>query len=405
MSKICFYLESYYVGGLDTFTIDLINNWPNKNDELFLICNKSHTAINLYRGKIKNINASLVLHNLPMVPEKQDKLKEIFGSGLTYKIFSVAIQYTLFIYYTLFSFRILNLKKYDELMIINGGYPAGPSCRAISIAWGRNTGKKSIHNFHNYAVRSKRIVAPIENLIDSIVCKYTSCYVSVSKSCSASIRNRPSIESFDKINYIHNGINDQILKPKNSIKNELQIDEKTKICLMLATYEKRKGHGFLFQTFKSVSNKCPDAVLICCGYGTDSELLLMKELAIKSGLEKKIFILGFREDAMELLAQSDVLLIASQAFESFGLTAVEAMKYKKPVVSTNVGGLSEVIKNNEGGYLFDAADTIGYANKIIELLNNPNLLFNQGERGYNRYKENFQIKRVALEYYALFNNN
>ena len=402
MSKICFYLESYYVGGLDTFTIDLLNNWPNKNDELVLICNKSHTALDLYRKRLLNPNISLVPHNLPMVPDKQAQLKEIFGSGFIYKIFSVALQYTLFIYYVLFSFRILNLKKYDKLMIINGGYPAGTSCRAISITWGRNTGSKSIHNFHNYSVRPKRIVAQLENFIDRLVCKYTSCFVSVSKSCAASIRNRPSISSFDNIKYIYNGINNQIVTPNTSIKNELVIDEKAKICLMLATYEKRKGHNFLFEVFKKVSDECPDTVLICCGYGTDDELLLMKELAIELGLEKKIFVLGFRLDAMELLAQSDVLLIASQSFESFGLTAVEAMKYKKPIVSTNVGGLSEVIKNNEGGYLFEATDITGYANKTIELLKNPSLRFEQGVLGYKRYINNFQVKRIALEYSALF---
>lgn len=404
MSKICFYLESYYVGGLDTFTIDLLNNWPNKNDELVLICNKSHTAVNLYRKRFLNPNISLVLHDLPMVPEKQNKLIEIFGTGLIYKIFSVALQYTLFIYYVLFSFRILNLKKYDKLMIINGGYPAGPSCRAISIAWGMNTGRKSVHNFHNYAVRPKRIVGLLENLIDRLVCKNTSCFVSVSKSCAASIRNRASISSFDNIKYIYNGINNQILKPNASIKKELSIDESAKICLILATYEKRKGHGFLFEAFKIVTDEFPNTVLICCGYGTVNELLSMKELVLGMGLEKKIFVLGFRQDAMELLAQADILLIASQEFESFGLTAVEAMKYKKVIVSTNVGGLSEVIKNNEGGYLFDATDLTGYANKTIELLNNPNLRFEQGEFGYNRYIENFQVERVANEYFQLINS-
>jgi len=402
MRKLCFYLESYYVGGLDTFTIDLLNNWPDKNDELFLLCNKSHTALDLYRERLLGSNIKLVSHRLPMVPDKQDQLKQIIGPSFMYKIFSVALEYTLFIYYVFFAFRILNLKKYDKLMIINGGYPAASSCRAISISWGRNTGGKSIHNFHNYSVKPKRIVTQLENFIDRLVCKYTSSFVSVSKSCAVSIRNRPSITSFDNIRYIYNGINDQIAVPKTSIKNELGIDEKAEICLMLATYEKRKGHDFLFKVFKQVTKASPNAILICCGYGIDSELLSMKELVIELGLEKKIFVLGFRHDAMELLAQSDLLLIASQSFESFGLTAVEAMKYKKPIISTNIGGLSEVIRKNEGGYLFEATDINGYANKAIELLQNASLRSEQGELGYRRYCDNFRVKRVALEYYALF---
>jgi len=392
------------VGGLDTFIIDLLNNWPDRNDELVLICNSSHTAVNLYKKRLVNSNASLVVHDLPMVPEKQAKFIARFGIGLWYKLYSFVIQYSLFVYYLLVSYRILNLKKYDKLMIINGGYPAGPSCRAISIVWGIYKGRKSIHNFHNYAVPPKKIVSILENLIDYFVCKYTYCFVSVSKTCSESIRIRPSISTFTDIIYIYNGINDQVVIPKSRIINELGLKENTLICLMLATYEMRKGHKFLFKAFKKVSTDYPDSVLICCGCGTLSDIKRTNQLVFDLGLENKIHILDYRDDAMELLAQADILLISSQEFESFGLTAIEAMKYKKPIVSTNVGGLSEVIKDNEGGYLFDANDVDGYANKIIELFKDPSLRFDQGELGYKRYIKNFQVKRVAQEYCNLIYN-
>lgn len=402
MSKICFYLESYYVGGLDTFTIDLLNSWPNKKDDLFLIVNNSHTALDLYSQRLLNSKARLLTHNMPMVPDYLDRIKEFLGSGLIYKITSVILYYTLFFYYVLSSFKVLNLRKYDKLMIISGGYPAGPSCRAIAISWGRHTGKKSIYNFHNYSVKPKRIVYSLENYIDRLVCKHISYFVSVSNSCASSIRNRPSIYNFNNVKYILNGTNNQTVVANLNLKKELGIDENAKICLMLATYEKRKGHKFLFEAFRKVSDEISDSILICCGYGRHTELLAMKDLVEQFGLENRIFILNFRYDALEFLAQSDILLIASQSFESFGLTAVEAMKYKKPIVSTNVGGLSEVIIDNEGGYLFDISDVTGYANKIIELLKNPGLCQRQGELGFIRYVENFQLKRVALEYSDLF---
>lgn len=404
MSKICFYLESYYVGGLDTFTIDLLNNWPDKNDELVLLCNKSHTALELYNERFVKSNIKLILHDLPLVPEKQIKLKEYFGEGLLYKITSFILQYSYFVYYLLFSYKILNLKKFDKLMIINGGYPGGNTCRAVSIVWGMFSGKKSLHNYHNYAVKPKRINRIIENLIDKLVCKYTYFFVSVSKSCSDSIRNRPAMSSFQNLKFIHNGINYNIIKSKVCIKDELQIDRTAKLCIMLSTYEKRKGHLFLFEAFSKICKECSEAVLICCGYGTDGELELMREKVKELGLQEKIFILGFRHDAMELLDQADILLISSIGFESFGLTAIEAMKYKKVIVSTNVGGLSEVIKNNHGGYLFDKTDVDGYANKTIELLKDANLRIEQGALGYNRFINNFQVDRMASEYSNLMYN-
>lgn len=50
MNKICIYFESYLVGGLDTFTYQLINNW-DKRDQLVLLCNKSHSGAKFFKDK------------------------------------------------------------------------------------------------------------------------------------------------------------------------------------------------------------------------------------------------------------------------------------------------------------------------------------------------------------------
>ena len=50
--RIALFTENSYKGGLDTYIITLINNWPNSNDEFVLICNKSHPGIDRYESEI-----------------------------------------------------------------------------------------------------------------------------------------------------------------------------------------------------------------------------------------------------------------------------------------------------------------------------------------------------------------
>ena len=71
----------------------------------------------------------------------------------------------------------------------------------------------------------------------------------------------------------------------------------------------------------------------------------------------------FNENNFGLISNCDLLVIPSQKYESFGYTAIEAMSLKKPVVSTNCGGLREVIENNITGYVINKNNPKIFAKK------------------------------------------
>ena len=105
-----------------------------------------------------------------------------------------------------------------------------------------------------------------------------------------------------------------------------------------------------------------------------------------------------------LIEAVDVLLVSSQAFESFGLAIVEAMARSTPVVATNVGGIPEVIGQDEGGYYVDADDVEGFAQRILSLLADDGLRGQIGNAGYKRYRNLFTVERMAREYAAIVRN-
>ena len=402
--KITFFTENYYKGGLDTFLISLVNNWPYPEDRITIICNHDHPGLETYRQKIRR-KVSIYEHHMPLQTGLHRSVKWKGKIGLLIKLGIFVSGYALFIY-NVIAFRTLLLnKKPDRLVIVNGGYPAGSTCRAAAISWGFLTKRRSIHNFHNFAVPSRKISGLVDDFIDHHVGKYTKAFVTVSGACAKSLRNRRYLRKMDA-HVIYNGIesmeNDVYLTQKHkNLQEELGIGEDSKICLMLGTYEPRKGHEFLLEAFRLVVDVLPDAHLMICGYGTYDETAEVKIVRDRLMLQRNVHLFGFREDVPWLLKQTDVLAVPSQAFESFGLMIVEAMAFKVPVVATRVGGIPEVLRDGQGGYCVDPGDAEGFAKYLILLLQDDRLRKELGTKGFRRYQSLFTAQRMAKEYASL----
>jgi len=293
------------------------------------------------------------------------------------------------------------------LMIVNGGYPAGNTNRAAAIAWGLQPGqRRSVQNFHNFAVPPKWWDKWIENPIDAMVNRYTRTFVAPSKICAQSIRIRPVLAASDKIGFIFNGtqkVPDQINK-SSSLKQRLGIANADPVCCLLATYEPRKGHDFLLQAFAKVLERVPNAHLIIAGYGLAFEVRRVEGLVEDLQLTKNVHLLDFSMDTQELYEAMDILVAPSQSFESFGLTLIEAMSHKLPIVATRVGGMVEVMGEDEAGFSVDCDDENSFADKLVSLMTDEVLRKQKGRDGYQRYLDHFTVERMVDAHARLVRN-
>lgn len=398
--KILLFTEIYDCGGIDTFIINLINSWPNREDTFVIVANSDYPGLRLIEKRVTR-PCEVIRHNLTTYPNLFinipvfQTLKRIASPLLRYLFFCL----------TVWSLRKPLLQtKADVLMVINGGYPGGDTCRAAAISWGLFSEKrKSIHNFHNIANKAPWHSAIQERFIDCLLCRYTNQFVTVSNAAAESMSLRPLIASKKLTRYIHNGLEvaPNVQVGECSIRDEIEISGTTPLCLMLGTYEPRKGHCFLFQAFKRVLEEVPDAHLLVCGFGFPLELKQVSEYVKDFQLSEHVHLMNFRTDISHLLTSSDVLVVASQSYESFGFTSVEAMAHKVPVVATDVGGIPEVVVNGEGGYCVGSRDVDSYARCIIKLLKDEALRKEQGERGYKRYRTFFTAEVMASKYAKL----
>lgn len=131
-----------------------------------------------------------------------------------------------------------------------------------------------------------------------------------------------------------------------------------------------KGHSVLLQAFAGVKAKFPNAQLLIVGDGEERAKLagLTKEL----GIDDAVVFLGSRRDIPELLAAMDVVVLPSLA-EGLPLSLLEAMAAAKLIVATDVGAVSNVIRNNETGLLVPPSDPGAITGATIRILTDTEL--------------------------------
>lgn len=124
--------------------------------------------------------------------------------------------------------------------------------------------------------------------------------------------------------------------------------------------------------------------------GDGPEVGATRELARELGIEERVSFLGTYDAIWELLPQADLFFLPSE-YESFGLSALEAMACGVPVVCSNTGGLPEVVEEGVNGRLHAPADVAGFAASIRALLQDDATRKRMGqaarERAVSKYRQ------------------
>jgi glycosyltransferase involved in cell wall biosynthesis len=405
--KICFYTENYYRGGLDTFLINLINAWPDAKDDLTLVCNGTHPGLDTIVEKTRRPLKIERYYRIFTTTIAQGQISSKWSQSFLARAFFVLtfrfFQYSIFFPWYVFTLMLFFRRSdFDRLMVVNGGYPASLLGRSTVIAWWL-AGKRplAVMNFHNSTTCPAWYHSFAENRIDALVIRSVSHIVSVSKDCLGSLNSRSAFLGCGKLSYIYNGIEDPTCLLKTAATTTENGSSPKRYCLMLATYENRKGHAYLLQAFQSVVKNFPDVQLQIYGHGRSHEKKQVANEVIRLKLENNVTLGDFTRQTATLLAGASVLVVPSQANESFGLTIIEAMAFGVPVVTTDVGGMPEVLGDSNAGYVCSRDNPFEFAAAIKKILGNPNLASTLGRNGRLAFESRFMATTMAKQYASI----
>lgn len=158
--------------------------------------------------------------------------------------------------------------------------------------------------------------------------------------------------------------------------SNLLIDKGVLVLLDALKILKDKGYSFVCD-FVGSETKDIDAAR----FAKEVEVRGLNSLAIYHGRKY-----GEEKDAYFKQAEAFVLPSFNEAFP---LVNIEAMEYKLPIVSTNVGGIPDEVVDGENGYIIKDKESQSLANALCTLLGDESLRQKMGEAGYQRFKAKF----------------
>jgi len=206
---------------------------------------------------------------------------------------------------------------------------------------------------------------------------------------------------------IINGVDSERFYPSKTtikLKKSLAIPLDAIIIGTVGRLVKVKNYPSLIRALKSVRLKHPKVILLFAGDGPEKESLLTQ--VKQAELTDNVKFLGRRDDIQALMNLFDMFVLPSFS-EGLSNTLLESMACGTPVIASNVGGNSEIIKNGETGYLYPSDDSDRLADILITLLEDVDKRTRLGQQARrhieSRFSINSMVKNYEDTYYELAN--
>ncbi len=172
------------------------------------------------------------------------------------------------------------------------------------------------------------------------------------------------------------------------------IKPEEKVLIHVSNFRSVKRIDTIIDTFAKVHKSMPSKLLLL---GDGPELMDMKQKARDLNIEDEVLFLGKQNWVSEFYQISDLVLLLSEK-ESFGLTLLEAMKSGVVPIGSTAGGIKEVIKHEDTGFLVDVGDSTSASEYALKLLTDAKLYKTMQTQMLADVSERFSSDLIADQY-------
>lgn len=252
--------------------------------------------------------------------------------------------------------QILHTHRYKENVIgcLAAQYPMGPYL------------VKTVHGLKEPFKGIKRLKAGFYSFLDRWASRlFFSKIICVSYGMEEELKKELGRS---KVVCIHNCVDVSRVKVKKSkslTKKELGIENNSPVIGTAGRLVPIKGTVWLLQAAQVLLLKLPDLRVLIIGDGP--ERYRLRQLTSEMGIESQVIFTGQRDDVYDLISCMDVFLLPSLS-EGIPMVLLETMALEIPIVATNVGGIPELLRNGQTGYLTPPRDARALAEACQYLL-------------------------------------
>ena len=173
---------------------------------------------------------------------------------------------------------------------------------------------------------------------------------------------------------------------------------------IVARLSPNKGHRNLIEAAALILPEIPTATFIVAGKEEEISVVELRDYARQHGVEKAFVFAGHLEDPRELIAVSDIGVIASTESEVISRAAQEFFAFAVPVIASRVNVLPEMVEDGFNGFLFNPGDAAGLAASVRRLAADEPLRKQMGEQVLNRVRQRHDLSVLGRETEAFFSS-
>ncbi|MDC1191117.1 glycosyltransferase [Gammaproteobacteria bacterium] len=275
-----------------------------------------------------------------------------------------------------------------------------------------------IHTFHGHVFHSYfgKLKTYIYILIERYLAKKSSAIIAISDLQKNEISKDFAICLPEKISVIPLGFDldkfqNNIIEERSVFRNEFMLSDDFIAIGIIGRLTSIKNHELFIRSIHQVLPIIKNKIKVfIVGNGEDKEdlLNLSKSLNLStSTLNKRntdalIQFISWRSDMTTVYAGLDIVALTSLN-EGTPVTLIEAQAAKKPIVTTDVGGVRDIVIKDKTGLICDSQDINGFANNLQKLIENKDLRDSLGAAGYENVYEKFNYRRLVSDVKSLYN--
>jgi len=293
--------------------------------------------------------------------------------------------------------KVANWVQKNNIDIIHCHLPwAGLVGRMVSV-WRKRPLLYTEHNLpERYHPATRFLNTSSYNLFTSVVAVSKAIHDSV-------IFHKPRIKVPLKV--ISNGVNIEHFNPANSLsfrdetRRRLHIPTQAIVVGIVAVFRTQKRMDLWIDVAARLADKYREVYFLVVGDGPLKNEIFAKRRALH--LEKRMVMMGLQSDVYPMLAAMDIFMMTS-AFEGVPIALLEAMSMQCAVVSTDAGGIKEVVRHEVDGLLCPVADSTRLIPLVERLLNEPCELNRLKQAARRRVIESFNILKMTKQLEDLY---
>lgn len=272
------------------------------------------------------------------------------------------------------------------------------------------SGVKNIcSTYHGYSTSHKTASDEQPGLLDKLdditIRISNSRLIAVSESVKHFLINR-SQHNKDRVCIIYNGIDTSVAssrsmsdKEVSDLRQKFNATCTTKLVLISGRIEPAKGQFLFLKAVECLFREFDDLRVVILGKGSDE--VRIHEFIRSKGLEDRVFMPGFVLNPKPYYEISDIVAVPSM-WEGFGLAAIEGMVLGKIVITSDVGGLKEVVNDGINGFTFKCGDEADLRSKLRIVLSQMNSFGELKRQAANDVIDRFNIRSSSEAYYRLY---